>query len=175
MSSFKQFQREVNFLKNIYLFIFFITICLFVFFKIVSVNLNKYKKINKEVKQEEIKQNKTHDIYIELKDSYSKQTQSNKGILEITSKLYSETELSYLLSKFFSSFDIEKINTEKRPTYMLYNIKVTAITTSPNNIYLFIKDLKVASGLLEVAYPIEFESKNGYLNVIFMLKIYTFK
>jgi hypothetical protein len=175
MSGFKQFQREVNFLKNIYLFIFFIAICLFVFFKIVSVNLNKYKKMNKEVKQEEIKQNKAHDIYIELKDTYSRQTQTNRGILETTSRLYSDIELSYLLSKFFSSFDIEKINTERKPTYMLYNIRVTATTTSPNNIYLFIKDLKVASGLLEVAYPIEFESKNGYLDVIFMLKVYTFK
>jgi biopolymer transport protein ExbB/TolQ len=175
MSSFKHFQREVHFLKNIYWFLFFIAVCLFVFFKIVSVDLNKYKKINKEVKQEEIKQNKAHDIYIELKDSYSKQTQSHKRILESTSRLYSEIELSYLLSKFFSSFDIEKINTEKRPTYMLYNVRVTATTTSPNNIYLFIKDLKVANGLLELTYPIEFESKNGYLDVIFMLKVYTFK
>ena len=51
MASFQTFQREVNFLKNIYFFIFFIVLILFIYFQFISESLAAYKISNTQDKK----------------------------------------------------------------------------------------------------------------------------
>jgi hypothetical protein len=83
--------------------------------------------------------------------------------------------MSNILNKYFTSFNISKNKTSKKDNYLMVNMKVSGKTTAPSNVYSFINELSSIKGFVEIVYPVEFESKEGYLYVNFTLIAYVFE
>jgi len=169
------FSREVNLSKNIYLFITFIVLVLYIFFNVISVNLKKYKNTNtkiKKIKSQFVVQNNNYNDFL---DKYNKKTRENASALKSIVNIYNEIELSRLLSQYFTTFDILHKDSYQKQNYIVSEIQVNSVTTNPQNFYIFISNLAKLNNLVEISYPIKIESNNGYLKIEFALKIYTFE
>lgn len=174
MTSFQKFQREVNFFKNIVLFLIFIALTLYVFFNLVSPTIERYKEINKEEREYKDKLVFTTKDHGKLSSTYDAFYEEHKNTLMSTDRIYSKVELSKLLEQYFTDFELEEKSNDKIKNYYISNIGVKSKTTNPKNFYLFVKNLSKLNSLVEIAYPIEFESKNGYLDISFTLRAYIF-
>lgn len=174
MTSFQKFQREVNFFKNLVLFIIFIALILYIFFNVVSPTIERYKEANKAEKAYKDKLVFTTKDSSKLSAAYDAFYQEHKNTLMSTDRIYSKVELSKLLEQYFTEFELEEKSNDKIKNYHISNIKVKSKTTNPKNFYLFIQNLSKLNSLVEIAYPIEFESKDGYLDISFTLRAYIF-
>jgi len=173
MASFQTFQREVNFLKNIYFFIFFIALVLFAYFQFVSESLAAYKMANIQDKKSLTQLRLVEEEHKDLLGKMSAKQKKHAKYLTIAKNNFSPVDLSKLLSKYFTKYDIkEQANTTKKDTHEFIEVEVLAQTTIPKNFYSFMKGLVNLSNVVEVIYPIEFDAKDGYLQVKFQLRSY---
>lgn len=174
MTPFQEFQREVNFLKNIYFFIIFVVLILYIFFKIIIPDIGKYKEINIQIQKDKSRFNLIEEEFNRLQDLHNKKLQANKYTLNTIVKIYSELSMSQLLDKYFTSFELTQKESMRKKDHTITIVEAKAKTTNPQNFYLFIQSLQKVGNLVEVSYPLDFESKDGYLNVSFTLKVYAF-
>ena len=173
MASFQTFQREVNFLKNIYFFIFFIALILFIYFQFISTSLSAYKISNAQDKKSIEYLRVIEAEHTSILGAMSAKQKKHAEYLTKSKNSFNPIILSKLLAKYFTEFDIkEQANATKKDTHEYVTIKVVAQTTIPKNFYDFMKRIKSLENIIEVIYPIEFDAKDGYLQVKFQLKSY---
>ena len=173
MASFQTFQREVNFLKNIYFFIFFIVLILFIYFQFISESLSAYKISNTQDKKSMEYLRIIEAEHASILGMMSAKQKKHSKYLAMSKNSFNPILLSRLLAKYFTTFDVkEQTNAIKEDTHEYVKIKVVAQTTIPKNFYNFMEGIKDLENIVEVIYPIEFDAKDGYLQVKFQLKFY---
>jgi hypothetical protein len=107
-----------------------------------------------------------------LQEKLKKEKLKYSRLLNKLTNTYNGVELPKLLTKYFTDFNIvvkEKVGREKN--YYI-DVDIASTTNNPKNLYLFIDELPVLSNVIEIIYPIKFESNNAILKIDFTVRVY---
>ncbi|MBZ7987730.1 hypothetical protein [Campylobacter canadensis] len=132
-------------------------------------NIKKTKKNNAILEQKTLQLQQQQD---KLSNDLNTLLSNNKMYFDKFENKFNEEDFIRFSKEFFDEVSIEKIENEKQE-YLNYNLNVSSKITSPTVFYDFILELKNYKNVIKLDFPINMYEKDGKINAIFNLKIYS--
>lgn len=151
----------------------FIIFMLIMVFSIAMPTIDKYKQASEINSEKRINLTKIEQIYNENLSVYENLKSEHQRALNLLKNSFNEMKFISMAGKYFSNVYLSRptiLNDD--PRYIINQVSVSAQMKNPQNLYDFINDLRNYDSLINVNFPIEMKSKDGYIETSFVIKIY---
>lgn len=151
----------------------FIIFMLIMVFSIAMPTIDKYKQASEINSEKRINLTKIEQIYNENLSVYENLKSEHQRALNVLKNSFNEMKFISMAGRYFNNVYLSRptiLNDD--PRYIINQVSVSAQMKNPQNLYDFINDLRNYDSLINVNFPIEMESKDGYIETSFVIKIY---
>lgn len=165
--------ESIDFTKLAIFSLIFIAFVLIVTFAIAVPIVDKYKRAIELNSEKETNLVKIEEIYNKNLTTYENLNLQNAKALNALKNSFNEMKFISVAGRYFSDLYLSRskvIDTD--PRYIIHEAKVSATMKSPQNLYDFIASMNSYDNLVRVDFPINMESKDGYIDTEFMIRIY---
>lgn len=165
--------EHIDFTKlAIYSLIFVIFVVIMVFAVAVPA-VDKYKLAAQTHSEKEVNLAKITQLYNEHLATFERLNQQNAKVLESLRNSFNQMKFISVAGKYFDNLYLTKPKAIKGDSkYIISEANVSATMKNPQNLYDFIADMNTHENLIKVDFPVRMESKDGYIQTSFVIKIY---
>ncbi|MEE3694531.1 MULTISPECIES: hypothetical protein [Campylobacter] len=156
----------------IYSLIFVIFVLVMVF-AVAMPSIDKYKQAAQIRSEKEVNLAKINQLYNDHLATYEKLKQQNTKALESLKNSFNQMKFIGVAGKYFDNIYFTKPKTiTSNSKYIISEANVSATMKNPQNLYDFIADMNTHDNLIRVDFPVKMESRDGYIQTSFVIKIY---
>lgn len=164
--------EEADILKILIYSFVFIAVCAVLILFLVIPFLKDYKTQYTRLNQQQIHNARALNELNAIEDSLKKfQKENSKKITQINAE-FSHEEFMKFMKNYFEDIKINLVPINKTEDYLKYQFNVQASMQSPQAFYSFLNDLQNYTNLVEVTTPIEFKSREKYIDFKFKIKVF---
>lgn len=156
----------------IYSLIFVIFVLVMVF-AVAMPSIDKYKQAAQIRSEKEVNLAKINQLYNDHLATYEKLQQQNAKALESLKNNFNQMKFIGVAGKYFDNLYLTKPKAiTSNSKYIISEANVSATMKNPQNLYDFIADMNTHDNLIRVDFPVKMESRDGYIQTSFVIKIY---
>ncbi len=173
----KMSKRDVTLIKNLIFLIITIAILVLLILSLVIPNLKKYKINSLNSRQNMAKLNIIKTEYDKSLVEFNKLQTDSKLMLESFQAVFSIPKFLKDTNQFFQNSSINEITQDDNNNsyFKMYEFEATSDIKTPVTFYKFLEYLSKYENIVEVDFPITFNSKANLISAKFRLKVHNLK
>jgi hypothetical protein len=172
----KMNKSDISLIKNIIFLFITITLLTSVILLLVIPKLEDYKTNSINSRQNMAKLNIIKTDYDKTLKEFTKLQTESKAMLDSFQNNFSISKFLKDTNQFFQNSSINEISEDNNNTYFkVYEFEATSDIKTPTTFYKFLEYLSKYENIIEVDFPIIFNSKANLISAKFRLKIHNLK
>lgn len=164
--------EEVDILKILIFSFSFIVICAVLILFLIVPFLKDYKLTHSKLARQEIQNTKASNELESLEKIITSFQNTNQTRLAQINSEFSTKDFLKFMQNYFEEVQFKSVPISKPKDYLKYKFSIEAKIKNPQAFYSFLNDLQKYKNLVEIDSPVEFKSKEKYIELKFNANVF---